>query len=282
MRRFYISPDQLQAPDPYLRGDEAKHILQVLRMKKGDRLLLFDNSHQEYQAVIVSVSGDRVYFEILERQATMRESPLQVTLGLPIIRPQHFEWILQKGTELGVFAFRPFYSAYSRLNFEKADPESRRARWKKIIVEAAKQCQRNVLPELFPAVSFAGLLEESHQKLKLIPYEEESSRTLKELERQSFSLETALALIGPEGGFQIEVVHQAQEKGFVSVSLGPRILRSETAALALISLLQYLWGDMGLVNNNSSKDHPAQERDSRGEATTLGLKFADPAVPGLK
>ena len=184
MRRFYISPDQLQAPDPYLRGDEAKHILQVLRMKKGDRLLLFDNSHQEYQAVIVSVSGDRVYFEILERQATTRESPLQVTLGLPIIRPQHFEWILQKGTELGVFAFRPFYSAYSRLNFEKADLESRMKRWKKIIVEAAKQCQRNVLPELFPAVSFAGLLEESHQKLKLIPYEEESSRTLKELERQ--------------------------------------------------------------------------------------------------
>jgi 16S rRNA (uracil1498-N3)-methyltransferase len=247
MRRFYISPDQLQVPDPYLRGDEARHILQVLRMKKGDRFLLFDNSDQEYQAVIASVSGDRVYFEILEQQSTTRESPLQVTLGMPIIRPQHFEWILQKGTELGILAFRPFYSSNSRLNFEKADLESRMKRWKKIIVETAKQCQRNVLPELFPAVSFAGLLEESPQKLKLIPYEEESSRTLKELEQQSFSPETALALIGPEGGFRKEEVHQAQEKGFVSVSLGPRILRSETAALALICLLQYLWGDMGSI-----------------------------------
>jgi 16S rRNA (uracil1498-N3)-methyltransferase len=245
MRRFYITPDQLQIPNPYLQGDEAKHIFQVLRMKKGDRFLLFDNSHQEYQAVIASISGDRVYFEILEQQATMRESPLQVTLGLPIIRPQHFEWILQKGTELGVFAFRPFYSAYSRLNFEKADLESRMKRWKKIIVEAAKQCERNILPELFPVVPFFGLLEESHQKLKLIPYEEESSRTLKELEQQPISSETALALIGPEGGFRKEEVRQAQEKGFVSVSLGPRILRSETAALALICLLQYLWGDMG-------------------------------------
>ncbi|MBI4765741.1 MAG: 16S rRNA (uracil(1498)-N(3))-methyltransferase [Deltaproteobacteria bacterium] len=267
MRRFYIPPDQLQVPDPFLQGDEAKHILQILRMKKGDRLLLFDNSHQEYQAVIVSVSGDRVYFEISDRQVTMRESPLQVTLGLPIIRPQHFEWILQKGTELGVYAFFPFYSAHSRLNFEKADLESRMKRWKKIIVEAAKQCQRNVLPELFPAVPFTGLLEESRQTLKLIPYEEESSRTLKELEQQSFSSGTALALIGPEGGFHKKEVGQAREKGFVPISLGPRILRSETAALALVCLLQFLWGDMGSVNNRSPKDHPAQGRDSRGEAT---------------
>lgn len=253
MRRFYITPDQLQVPNPYLQGDEAKHIFQVLRMKKGDRFLLFDNSHQEYQAVIASVSGERVYFEILERQVTMRESPLQITLGLPIIRPQHFEWILQKGTELGVFAIRPFYSAYSRLNFEKADLESRMKRWKKIIVEAAKQCQRNVLPELFSVVSFAVLLEESHQKLKLIPYEEESSQTLKELEQQPSSLETAFVLIGPEGGFRKEEVCQAQEKGFVSVSLGPRILRSETAALALICLLQYLGGDMGSINKRATK-----------------------------
>jgi 16S rRNA (uracil1498-N3)-methyltransferase len=247
MRRFYIPPEQLHCPDPYLRGDEAKHILQVMRMKIGDRVLLFDNSHQEFQARIASITGDQVHFEILDRQATTRESPLQVTLGLPIIRPQPFEWILQKGTELGVFAFRPFYSSYSRRNFEKAGMESRMKRWKRIIVEADKQCERNILPELFPAVSFTGLLDESNQTLKLLPYEGESSRTLKELERQPFSSGTVLALIGPEGGFHKEEVHQAQAKGFVPISLGPRILRSETAALALICLLQFLWGDMGLA-----------------------------------
>jgi 16S rRNA (uracil1498-N3)-methyltransferase len=247
MRRFFIPSEQLLCPDPYLWGDEAKHILQVLRMKIGDQVLLFDNSNQEYLARIASIIGDRVYFEILDRQTITRESPLQVTLGLPLIRPQPFEWILQKGTELGAVAFRPYYSLHSRRNFEKTEMGSRMRRWQRILVEAAKQCERNVLPELFPAVPFAGLLEEGHQALKILPYEEESSRTLKDLGQQPSSSGTVLALLGPEGGFHKDEVRQARDKGFFPVSLGPRILRSETAALALLCLVQFLWGDLGLT-----------------------------------
>jgi 16S rRNA (uracil1498-N3)-methyltransferase len=249
MRRFFIPSEQLLSADPYLEGDEARHVLQVLRMKIGDQALLFDNSNQEYRVRIVSITGGRIYFEILDQQTIMRESPLQVTLGLPLIRPQPFEWILQKGTELGAVAFRPYYSLHSRRNFEKTDMESRMSRWQRILVEAAKQSERNVLPELFPAVSFAGLLGESHQAFKILPYEEESSRTLKELDRPPFSSGTVLALIGPEGGFHKDEVQQARDKGFVPISLGPRILRSETAALALLCLLQFLWGDMGSTKN---------------------------------
>jgi 16S rRNA (uracil1498-N3)-methyltransferase len=246
MRRFFIPPEQLHCPNPTLWGDEAKHILQVLRMKIGDQLLLFDNSNQEYQARIAFISGDQVHFEILDRQTVMRESPIQITLGLPLIRPQPFEWILQKGTELGAVAFCPYYSLHSRRNFDKTEMASRMKRWHRIIVEAAKQCKRNVLPELFPAVPFAGLLEESHQALRILPYEEESSRTFKEFERQPSSAGSILALIGPEGGFHKEEVQRAQEKGFVPISLGPRTLRSETATLALLCLIQFLWGDMGI------------------------------------
>jgi 16S rRNA (uracil1498-N3)-methyltransferase len=245
MRRFFIPPEQLHCPDPFLGGAEARHIIQVLRKKIGDQVLLFDNSNQEFLARIASLSGDQVHFEILDRQIVLRESPLQVTLGLPIIRPQPFEWILQKGTELGAVAFRPFYSAHSRRLFEKEELESRMNRWQRILVEAAKQCQRNVLPELFPAVPFAGLLQESPQAFKILPYEEENSRTLKALEPPHSFSGAVLALIGPEGGFQKEEVQQAQGKGFVPISLGPRTLRSETAALALLCLLQFLWGDMG-------------------------------------
>jgi RNA methyltransferase, RsmE family len=244
MRRFFVSPEQLLGPDPYLQGDEARHLLQVLRMKVGDQVMLFDNSSQQYQARIASISGGKVHFEILGRQTVIRESPIQIILALPLIRPQPFEWILQKGTELGVVTFRPFYSAHSRRNFEKAKMESRMKRWQKIIVEAAKQCERNVLPKLFPAVSFTDILEEGKETVKIILYEEESSRTLKDFERQPSPLSSVLALIGPEGGFRQDEVQGAQEKGFVPISLGPRTLRSETAALALICLVQFIWGDM--------------------------------------
>ncbi|MBA4394206.1 MAG: 16S rRNA (uracil(1498)-N(3))-methyltransferase [Desulfobacca sp.] len=245
MRRFFIAPEQVTDPNPYIMGDEARHLLKVLRMKVGDQVILFDNSGQEYPSRIHSVSGDRVFFEIGDQQIILRESPLQIFLGLPLIRSQPFEWILQKGTELGVTAFQPFFSAHSSRNFQKIELETRMNRWQKIVIEAAKQCRRNVLPELRPVVSFSDLLKLGPEALKIIPYEEESARTLKEFQEGSYSNRPVLALVGPEGGFSQEEVHLAEGEGFVPISLGPRTLRSETAALALICLCQFLWGDMG-------------------------------------
>ncbi|MBI5602736.1 MAG: 16S rRNA (uracil(1498)-N(3))-methyltransferase [Deltaproteobacteria bacterium] len=244
MRRFHIPSEQLHGPQPFLGGDEARHLLQVLRMKVGDQVILFDNSNQEYQVRIQSISGNQVYFEIEDHQTIIRESALKITIGIPLIRPQPFEWILQKGTELGVSAFRPYYSTHSRRNFEKSEMDSRMKRWQRILIEAAKQCERNVLPEFLPPVPFSDLLKGYPEALKIIPYEEESSRTLEELKPP---LQTpVLALVGPEGGFHKDEIKQAEGKGFIPISLGPRILRSETAALALICLLQFVWGDMGL------------------------------------
>lgn len=245
MRRFHIPSEQISCPEPYLDGDEARHLLQVLRLKVGDRVILFDNTNLEFLARIRSISGKQVYFEIEGQQNRIRESGLSVTLGLPLIRPQHFEWILQKGTELGVVSFHPYYSAHSRRNFEKAELDSRMNRWRRIIIEAAKQCQRSLLPELYPALPFSVLIKEGVGDVKIIPYEKETARTLEKLERPPDPGGPVWALIGPEGGFQEEEVLQAEREGFVPVSLGPRTLRSETAAIALICLLQFLWGDMG-------------------------------------
>lgn len=245
MHRFHIPSEQLHGPQPCLGGDEARHLLQVLRMKVGDRMILFDNSNQEYQVRIRSISGNQVYFEIENQQTMVRESALKITVGIPLIRPQPFEWILQKGTELGVSAFQPYYSIHSRRNFEKSEMDSRMKRWQRIIIEAAKQCERNLLPEFFPPVSFSDLLVQGPEALKIIPYEQEFSRTLEELERPSPLQTPILALVGPEGGFHNDEIKQAERKGFIPISLGPRTLRSETAALSLICLLQFLWGDMG-------------------------------------
>jgi 16S rRNA (uracil1498-N3)-methyltransferase len=245
MRRFFIPTEQLNGPDPYIQGDEARHLVQVLRTKVGDQVILFDNSSREYQSRIRSISGDRVFFEIEDQKIIVRESCLEISLGLPLIRFQPFEWILKKGTELGVTAFHPFFSAHSSRNFQKTGLEPRMNRWQKIVIEAAKQCRRTVLPELYPVVPFPDLIKQGSGALKIIPYEEESSRTLKELEPDLCFSGPILALVGPEGGFPQEEVRLAKAEGFVPISLGPRILRSETAALALICLCQFLWGDMG-------------------------------------
>jgi len=245
MRRFYIAPEQLLLPEPCLTGDEAKHILQVLRMAVGQDVFLFDNSGYEYRARISALKGSRVCVEIMDRQYVPRESPLLLTLGLPLIRSQALEWVLQKGTELGVISFLPYYSARSRRNFQKMKWDSRKGRWKKIILEAGKQCGRNSLPRLLEPVSFEQMMERGKGTPGIIPYEGESSRTLTGLELPFPLAGELLALVGPEGGFEKEEIVLAEREGFIPFSLGPRILRSETAALAIICLLQFLWGDMG-------------------------------------
>lgn len=245
MRRFFIPRQRVESPAPFLDGEEAKHLIRVLRKRPGDRIILFDDSNREFQAQIVSLTLGKVFLEIQDRQTVIRESPLSLTLGLPLIRPQPLEWILQKGTELGVSAFRPFISEYARVQKEDQNLAGRMDRFSRIIREAAKQCGRNLLPGLYPPVGLTELLEEAPPGLKLIPYEEEKNRVLNPFFEGPLAYSAATIVIGPEGGFSEREMDLAEEKGFIPISLGPRILRSETAALALISLIQFFWGDMG-------------------------------------
>ncbi|HMK65731.1 MAG TPA: 16S rRNA (uracil(1498)-N(3))-methyltransferase [Thermodesulfobacteriota bacterium] len=245
MHRFFVPPEQINLSSPWVSGQEARHLTKVMRMKTGDRVILFDNTNREYAARISDIIGDKVYFTIEDQKTMVRESNLRISLGLPLIRHQPFEWILQKGTELGVAAFHPFYSGRSRRDFGKMEAAGKRARWERIIIEAAKQCERNVLPELNEPIPFDQLIAQDLGELKIIPYEQEASRTLAELEWTGSLQNPVCAMVGPEGGFRKEEIEQAREKGFITVSLGPRILRSETATLALVCLLQYRWGDMG-------------------------------------
>jgi 16S rRNA (uracil1498-N3)-methyltransferase len=245
MRRFFITPQEAKHPEPRIEGEEARHIRQVLRLGPGDGLLLFDGTGFEYRAKIKAIHGREILLDILGCNAVSRESPLELGLGIPFIRSQAMEWILQKGTELGVCSFHPFFSSRSSRNFSGEGSDSRRQRWRKILVESAKQCGRNRLPELLEPVPFGALLGEKPPGLGLIPYEREQAMNLGRLKEESPEIKKIFVLIGPEGGFSPEEVASALDAGFRSVSLGPRILRSETAALAMISLLQYIWGDMG-------------------------------------
>ena len=245
LRRFFIDPARLQSERPFLEGEEAKHILRVLRLGSGDRIVLFDNSGWEYEARISGAQSGQVFYEVLEKKWVPRESPLRITLAVPLIRPQPLEWIYQKGTELGVHSFYPYYSRYSGRNFSGREWESKQERWKRIITEAAKQCGRNRLPELMVPCSFDQVLEIGGPALRILPYEGENVYTLKEIADRYPETGWVMTCIGPEGGFSPEEVRLAEEKDFFTISLGPRILRAETAVVSLIGLLQYLWGDLG-------------------------------------
>ena len=179
LRRFFIDPAGLQSERPSLEGEEAKHILRVLRLDQGDRIVLFDNSGWEYEARITDIRSGRVFYEVLEKKWVPRDSPLVIGLAVPLIRPQPLEWIYQKGTELGVHSFYPYYSRYSGRNFSSREWEGKQERWKRIITEAAKQCGRNRLPELMVPCSFDQVLEIGDPALRILPYEGENRLYLK-------------------------------------------------------------------------------------------------------
>jgi 16S rRNA (uracil1498-N3)-methyltransferase len=244
-RRFFIDSRLLQQERPSLEGEEANHILRVLRLGPGDRIVLFDNSGWEFEAQITGLQSGQVFCEVLEKKWVPRESPLKVALAIPLIRPQPLEWIYQKGTELGVHSFYPYYSSYSGRNFSSREMGGRQERWKRIITAAAKQCGRNCLPEVMAPGSFDQVLETGGPGLRILPYEGETIYTLREIADRTPETGWVMACIGPEGGFSPEEVRRAKEKNYFTISLGPRIMRAETAVLTLVGLLQYLWGDLG-------------------------------------
>ncbi len=236
---------RLQQERPSLEGEEADHILRVLRLGPGDRIVLFDNTGWEFNAQIAGTQRGQVFCEVLGKKWVPRESPLRITLAVPLIRPQPLEWIYQKGTELGVNLFYPYYSSKSGRNFSRQELGGKQERWKRIITAAAKQCGRNRLPELMAPCSFDQVLETGGQALRILPYEGETANTLKEIADKTPETGQVMVCIGPEGGFGSEEIRRAKEKNFFTISLGPRILRAETAVLTLIGLLQYCWGDLG-------------------------------------
>jgi 16S rRNA (uracil1498-N3)-methyltransferase len=248
LRRFFTESLRLQQERPFLEGEEARHILRVLRLGRGDRIVLFDDTGWEYTAGIVEIQSGRVFFEVLEKKWVSRESPLRITLAVPLIRPQLLEWVFQKGTELGVTTFCPYYSRYSGRDFSSREWGGRQERWKRIIIEAAKQCGRNRLPDLRAPCSLDSALLTEAPALRLMPYEGENVYGLREVADRYPDAQNIMACVGPEGGFDPEEISRARADGFITFSLGPRILRAETAVLTLIGLIQHLWGDLSKPN----------------------------------
>jgi 16S rRNA (uracil1498-N3)-methyltransferase len=227
-----------------ISGAEARHIQMVLRLRVGDEIVLFDGTGKEYCGTIESRKPHRITVKIGKINTPHRESPIDVTLGQGLLKGDKMDNVFQKTTEMGVSTIFPFISSRTIPILGGKGAERRWNRWKRIVVESAKQCGRVIPPRVEGICHFESILEAPvHGFVKLILWEKEE-RSLKEkmgeIDRHSRKF---LFLVGPEGGFSEAEISAAEGRGFIPVGLGPRILRSETAGVAMLSILQYEFGD---------------------------------------
>jgi 16S rRNA (uracil1498-N3)-methyltransferase len=250
--RFFISPEQVAGPMITVSGEDVRHIGAVLRMKTGDELLLCDGKGTEYSVKISHVDRSGIKAEIVSK--TRREIAYpRVTLGQGLPKSDRMDWIAQKATELGVATIAPLVT--ERTIVKVKDEEKRVSRWQKICREAAMQSSRPDIPnveaiQMFPdflrtppAPSVCECSRERRanaelQTLKLLLWEE-GTKPIKDILRGSQGIKHIIVLVGPEGGFSPAEAALATSRGFHPVSLGPNILRTETAAIAVLSMIGY-------------------------------------------
>jgi len=222
-----------------LEAGPAHHAATVLRLRAGESIRLFDGSGTECAGRIARTTRQSIIVDIECCLAVNRESPLRITLAQGISRPERMDYTLQKAVELGVSAIIPLLTQRTAIKLDSGRAARRLDHWQKVIVAACEQCGRNQLPLLLPVASLADWLAEGGDGVKLL-LRAGVKASLADAPRAS---EVTL-LIGPEGGLAEAEVAAAERSGYLPVALGPRILRTETAALAAIALLQGIYGDL--------------------------------------
>lgn len=245
MNRFKIT--ELGKDVFWLRGSERDHLVKVLRFSPGDIIVGFDNTGMEYTGIIEKIEDKSVTCRILSSDHPDVEAHTLVYIVAGLSKGDKMEWVIQKGTELGMEGLIPLRTKRSVVHLEGSKAQDRVARWQKIASEAAKQCQRVREPQIARVCDWQDLADNLPKDTQwLIPYEEEKTQRLGSVLDTMDSQRPVAIIIGPEGGFEQAEVYLAQEKlGAQSVSLGPRILRAETAALAALTMVLAHFGDLG-------------------------------------
>ncbi len=248
MRRFFVERIHPDGGIIRVTGSEARHMTRVLRMGPGDRLVIMDDTGARYQAVITSVSQDEALLMPERSLPVPMPSPLEITLCPSLLKSRPMDLLIQKASELGVTRIQPHISSRSVVHIEGKRAESRMRHWKEIAVNSAKQADRTVPARVEVPVSFKEVMARWRDRLvpRILLWEAEDSADLKGFLRQSPPADALAVVVGPEGGFHPDEVRAARDAGFSPVSLGRRILRAETAALAVTAVVQYEWGDLSL------------------------------------
>ena len=249
MFRFYITDEQICNDEIFIEGGDVNHIRNVLRLEKGDWVVACNGEGKDYVSRIASIEKEQVVLQVEKVQETGTELPTKITLFQGLPKKDKMEFIIQKAVELGVYEIVPVMMkrCVVKLGDEKKI-QKKQERWQAIAEAAAKQSKRRIVPEVGAVCTLKEALEQTKQMdLKLIPYElsEGMTRTKKLIESAAPGQEIGV-FIGPEGGFEEAEVELAMQSGFMPVTLGKRILRTETAGLTVMAWLMYQLEDSGI------------------------------------
>jgi 16S rRNA (uracil1498-N3)-methyltransferase len=242
LTRVYLEHDMTPGSVLELPPDTTSHLVQVLRARSGDELILFNGDGREFSGAIQTVRGSRVSVAVGDARTVDRESPFAITLIQCVPRGDRMDFIVQKATELGVVRIVPVLSQRSVVRLDKAQAQSKAAHWRAVAVSACEQCGRNRIPAVEPPQPLLNYLGESAAGSgpKLV-FEPDCAAAALPPTQAGGAVEIA---IGPEGGFAADELEAFRVAGYSQVGLGPRVLRAETAAIAAMVWLQARCGDM--------------------------------------
>lgn len=247
-RRFYAPQEAFGADlgSVILEADEARHLSEVLRLKPGDEVYVFDGAGGEFQCSVESARRDVAQLRILGEASPARpESPLHLTLAVALLKSDKFDLVVQKATELGVARVAPVMTKLADIRLrDDSDAEKRLTRWRRIALEAAKQSGRALVPEIVAPVSFADLIKSAADDVNVMFAERGGGSLVSLTANAADGFRSITALVGSEGGWTETELNEAQTAGWHLVTLGGRTLRAETAAIAVTALLQHTFGDL--------------------------------------
>jgi len=242
--RIYYPENLSSAMTVNLDAQASKHLIAVLRLQVGNPVILFNGQGGQYSGLLSGINKNRGVYEALveikQYEDISLEPPLSIHLGQAISSSDKMDYVIQKSVELGVTDITPLITDRINIKINTERLQTKMLHWQKIIINACEQCERNLIPNLHPILYFHDFVKEKNDPLKfsLTPKAEKKLADFKFSDNKNIVL-----LVGPEGGFSDQEIQMAAQHQFISLSLGPRILRTETAALAAIAALQAICGD---------------------------------------
>jgi len=241
--RFYAAPSNFTESSAILDAEESHHLTRVLRLGEGARVFIFDGEDAEYECEVARVAKHEVELNLLRRLDDVVESPLRMTLAQALIKGDKFDWVIQKATELGVTRIVPLVTDHCDIKRAEERAEQRLQRRRRIALEALKQCGRRRLVEICEPAPFDDFCGSKSPSPRLI-FSERGGECLREVSAKLREVNQLSLCVASEGGWSERELLKAESNGFTPVSLGSRVLRTETSAIVAVTLAQHLFGDL--------------------------------------